>query len=190
MVSFQGNEIINPNLDIIANTKILGIPQQTNEGRITREQMELAVHIGGTMEEPEIDPVEGSQFNKEDLIPLLVANYYSADTMQTSSALEERITALVSSQITQRTYVSLGSSTFSIEDIDPAYYGELDWSKASITTGFYSSQWYIYGRHTPGQGDYLQDLGIEYRFSRAVMLEGHRSDQQEYQLNLKLHLEF
>lgn len=188
-VSFQGNEIINPNLDIIAHTKILGIPQQSSSGT-SREQMELSVHIGGTLDVPEIDPVEGSQFAKEDIIPLLVANYYSADTMQTESALAERITALATSQITQRTSVSFGSSTLSIDEIDPAYYGQLDWSRASVTTGFYHRSFYAYGRHTPGQGEVFQEFGAEYRITQHLLLEGQRSEQDEFRLNLKLHLEF
>ena len=188
-VSFQGDPNINPNLDITANTKILGIPQQTETGS-TREQTELAVHITGTLEAPEINPVEGSGISKEEIVPLLVANYYSTDTLQTSSALEARLTSLVSSQVTQRTSVSIGNSTLAIEEIDPTYSGQLDWSRASVTTGVYYSSLYAYGVSTPGQGNYLQEFGAEYRFSRSLLLEGQRTDKEEYRLNLKLHLEF
>ncbi len=185
-VFFEGNMPPNPRLDIVARTRVTITPL---EGEDDREEVELAVHVTGTLETPEINTVEGSEFDREDILPLLVANYYGGE----AGAFDARFAQYVSNQVADISAQLLGDLGTGVEtiEIDPATNGEVDFRSAQVTLGLHTlPQLYLYGRSTPGQGQWGQEVGFEYRISKKVMLEGQRSDQEEYILNLKLHYEF
>ncbi len=189
-VIFEGNPIINPRLDITGNTRIAGYRQYGDDELETVEPLELGIRVTGTLETPEINPVEGSSFNREDILPLIVANYYSSDSVSTSGQIEQRLSGLVSSQVSRigaRRLGQLGVETF---EIDPIYGGKYDPLKARITVGFYTApNLYVYGRSTIS-GQTRQEVGFEYRFNKAFLLEGRRDEEELYHMALKLHWEF
>jgi hypothetical protein len=104
--------------------------------------------------------------------------------------IEQRMTGLVSSQVSQlgtRQLSRLGVETF---EIDPSYGGKLDPLRSKVTLGFYTSpNLYIYGRSQLSQ-KLGQEVGFEYRFNKSFMLEGLKDEEDLYHLNLKLKWEF
>ncbi|MFH1372641.1 MAG: translocation/assembly module TamB domain-containing protein [bacterium] len=190
LVIFEGNPTVNPRLDITGYTRIAGYRQFSDDELQTMEPLELGIRITGTLEIPEINPVEGSNFNREDILPLIIANYYSSDSVSTSGQIEQRLSGLVSSQVSRigaRRLGQLGVETF---EIDPVYGGDYDPLKARVTVGFYTApNLYVYGRSTIS-GQTRQEVGFEYRFNKAFLLEGRRDEEELYHMALKLHWEF
>jgi len=187
-VIYNNIDTLNPTLDITAYTKIAGISQSPDS---TKQNIELGLHITGTLENPEFNTV-GSEFGRSDILPLLVANYAANDTSQatTMTKIEQRVTGLVSSQVSQLGTRRLGVETF---EIDPTYGGRFDPMKSTITIGGYLlpntlPNFYVYGR---SQVQKLgQEVGFEYRFNKSFMLEGLKDEEDLYHLNLKLKWEF
>lgn len=184
-VIFEDIAYPNPRLDIIATTRVPGVRFQENEDQ-TPEQIELSIHVTGTLEEPELNPAEGSEFNREDILPLIVMNYYSSDSTQAKGAIEERMTQLFASQVSQIGARRLGIETF---EIDPVFHNG-DLSNTRVTLGFYTFQnLYVYGR---SRLDIVrgQEVGFEYRFNKNLIFEGRKDEDELYHLDLKLHWEF
>ncbi len=192
LVTFEGGERFNPRLDLIGYTKVQGVSQSAFDDNGTTEQLELGVHISGTLDTVEINPVEGSAFSREDIIPLIVANYYSSDTTSASGQLEGRLSGLISTQMSQigtrqLNELGVGVETFEIE---PLYGNERDPLKARITVGFYTTHnLYVYGRSRLS-GMSGQEVGFEYRLNKAFLVEGRRDEDELYHLGLKLHWEY
>lgn len=183
LVSFDGSETFNPSLDIIARTRIPSA--STNAGEI-REDLDLPIHIGGTLDVPEFNTVEGSQFTREDILPLLVANYYAGDSTTSSGNLEGRVANVVSAQLTQFGSRKFGVETFEINTGTSG--GNIDPLKSQVTAGnSFLPNLYSYVS-VGGQG--LQEYGIEYRFARSMLLEGRRDELELFHLNLTLHWDF
>jgi hypothetical protein len=187
-ITFEDIEYFNPRLDVYATTYITGSRIDVES---TPERLELQLHITGPLDSMEIDVVPGSGFTREDLPALLALNYYTGETFQANSRIEERISQYVGAQMSQigsRQLSQLGVETF---EIDPTYGGEFDPLKSRLTIGLYVPQlpgFYVYGRSTiSGTGE---EVGFEYRISRSMLMEGRRSDQDDYILNMKLHWEF
>ncbi len=189
-VIFEGNPTINPRLDITGYTRIAGMRRAVDEELETTESIELGIHVTGTLEVPEINPAEGSEFSREDILPLIVANYYSSETVSSSGQVGQRLSGLISSQVSQigsRQLGQLGVETF---EIDPLYGKEYDPLRVRVTVGFYATpNLYVYGRSTLS-GQTRQEVGFEHRFSKAFLLEGLRDEEELYHLALKLHWEF
>jgi len=186
-VIFEDTEYPNPRLDITAYTRIAGVRFEEEE---RRDYTELGIHVSGTLENPEFNTAAGdTTFTREDILPLIVANYYGGQN-GSSGLFQERVTQLVSSQISRigsKQLSQLGVETF---EIDPAYGGSNDLSDTRVTLGFYTgSSLYIYGRSTLS-GQSGQALGFEYRFSRSLRLEGRRDEEELYHLNFDLRWEF
>ncbi|MCP4685922.1 MAG: hypothetical protein GY867_10830, partial [bacterium] len=176
-----------PRLDIVATTRI---PVSGFAGEEERSEVELSIHVGGTLEKPEFGVEQGegggSDFSEEDILPLILANYYGAES-GSPGAFEERVSQFVSSQVSQIGTRRLGVETF---EIDPTYGGRMDLRKTRVTLGVQTtSNLYLYGR-TPVTFDRGQEVGFEYRFNRAFLVEGQRDEDELYHLNLKLHWEF
>jgi hypothetical protein len=189
-VIFEGDPTINPQLDIIGYTRIAGTKRSFSEEPGTAEPLDLGIHVTGTLEEPEINPVEGSEFSREDMLPLIVANYYSSDSVASSTQIEHRLSSLVSSRVSQigsKQLAHLGVETF---EIDQLYGEKYDPLKARVTAGFYAApNLYVYGRSTLS-GEAKREVGFEYRFNKAFLVEGLRDEEELYRLALKLHWEF
>ncbi|HUV31156.1 MAG TPA: translocation/assembly module TamB domain-containing protein [Acidobacteriota bacterium] len=186
-VIFEGTEYPNPRLDITAYTRIPGVSFQEEE---RQDFTELGIHVTGTLENPEFNTTaDDTTFTREDILPLIVANYYGGQA-GSAGRFEQRMTQLISSQVSRigsQQLSQLGVETF---EIDPAYGGENGLTDTRVTLGFYTGpNLYIYGRSALS-GQRGQALGFEYRFSRSLLLEGRRDEEELYHLNLNLHWEF
>lgn len=189
-VTFEDIEYLNPRLNITASTRI---PGQRRETDSTREDIDLCVHVTGTLEAPQIDPCEGSPFTQGDILPLIVANYYSSDTAQASGQFSQRAFDYLSKPLSQAgerglrqlgKFIGVGVETF---EIDPLYGGELDPLKSRYTLGL--SPWekfYVFGNYSSVRGG---AVGFEYRLSKSFQFQGRRDENELYQLNLQLHWE-
>lgn len=185
-VIFQGRRGLSPDLDILASTRITGV---RTEREADPETIEVAIHVTGTLENPEINPGEGSDLARSDLLPLLVANYYSTEDATASSEFGSRAAQYASkyaSLIGSRQLRSLGVETF---EIDPTYYGEFDIANTRITVGSFIGPAYIYGRSTIS-GSQGQEVGFEARLKRWLQIEGRRDEDELYHVNMKFHWEF
>jgi hypothetical protein len=190
-VTFEDIESFNPRLNITAATRI---PGQRRETDSTREDIELCVHVTGTLEQPQIDPCEGSPFSQGDILPLIVANYYSSDTASASGQFSQRAIDYLSRPLSQAgerglrqlgNLLGIGVETF---EIDPGYSGEIDPRKSKYTLGLSpADKLYVFGNYwgtTRGSA-----LGFEYRFNKSFLIEGRRDEFDLYHLNLQLHWE-
>ncbi|MEE8577910.1 MAG: translocation/assembly module TamB domain-containing protein, partial [candidate division Zixibacteria bacterium] len=187
-VIFEDIEYPNPRLDITARIRIPGVRFEEDD---TRESIELDILVTGTLDTVEINTAPESGFSREDILPLIAFNYYSSDTGGSDGAIQSRFSQLVGSQVSQigtRQLAGIGVETF---EIDPAYDGQFNLGRSRVMVGMYlpSSNVYVYGRSGIATGN-TQEYGFEYRFSRQLMVEGKRSETDEYFLNLKLHWEF
>lgn len=191
-VIFAGEERFNPRLDMIAHTRVPGFAPARFDETDRSDMIELGIHVTGTLDTVEINATEDSPFSREDILPLLVANYYASDTASTTGQLEDRISGIISTQASQigtrqLNQLGVGVETFEIE---PFYGRETDPLKARITVGFYTSpNLYVYGR-SPLSGQSGQELGFEYRFNKSFRVEGRRDEDELYHLNFNLHWEY
>jgi len=191
LVVFDGNEAPNPRLDLIGRTRVAGVSQSPFDNEeLVREQIELCIRVTGTLDAPDINPCEGSQLSRDDIVPLIVANYYTSDSVTATGRLEQSISGIVGSTISRigsRGLNKLGVETF---EIDPYYEGEFDPLKARVLVGFYTApNLYVYGRSALSF-ESLQEVGFEYRFNKNFLMEGRSDEDQLYRLSLKLHWEF
>ncbi len=190
-VVFEGNDTLNPRLDISGYTRVSAVRAAEEDGPAS-EQIELCIHIGGTLEAPEINPCGGSDFSRADILPLIVANYYGGDGVEVSGQIEDRLFGLGYAQVSQiggRQLNQIGVETF---EIDPVYGEELDPWNAWVTLGGYlpfAANLYVYGRSTLA-GQTRQEAGFEYRLNKQFLVEGRRDEDNLYHLNLRLHWEF
>ncbi|MBK7140984.1 MAG: translocation/assembly module TamB domain-containing protein [bacterium] len=177
----------NPTLDVTACTIIRGIATDDEP----RKDEELCVVVTGTLEEPQLAVSGDAGFSREDLLPLLVTNSATSDANGSSfTGLEQRLTGLLGTQVSQigsRQLSRLGVETF---EIDPLYSGKFDPLKSRVTLGFYTTpSLYVYGRSSLS-GATGRELGFEYRLNKSFLVEGRRDEEDLYHLNLKLHWEF
>jgi hypothetical protein len=188
-VLFEGDDKFDPTLDITGYTRITAAPDRTEEGTTSTEQLTLGLHIAGTLEEPQINVTEDSDFtSNSDIVPALVANYTGSS--EVSSIFEQSMTNLFSSQMSQigaRQLSSIGVETF---ELDPYYQGRFNPLATRLTLGFYtSSNLYIFGRSALS-GQSRQEVGFEYRWKKWVLIQGLRDEDELYHLNLHLNWEF
>ena len=190
-VIFEGDDKFNPSLDMTGYTRLPANRDRIEDGNNTSEQLKLGIHITGTLEEPELNVTDDSDFgSNEDIIPLIVANY-SGSATEVSSSFEQRISGIVSTQVSQigtKHLSSIGVETF---EFNPNYSGgQFDPLESSVTLGKYvSPNLYLYGRSDLGFKT-SQEIGFEYRFSKKLLLQGLRDEEELYHLNMKLSLEF
>ena len=188
-VVFGEEEGLNARLDIIGRTRIAAISADPLTSQVdVPEELEVGVHVRGTVEAPEISPTDDTEMSTEELLFLLVANQYKDDNVSASGRFENRIYDMVGSQMSQIGARRLGLETF---EIDPYYYdGGIDPLNTRVTVGFYTApNLYVYGRSALSMRS-GQEVGFEYRFSRNWLLEGKGDEEQRYRLSLKLHWEY
>ncbi len=186
IIFYEDIEYPNPRLDILATTRIrLGQVDQTT-GDVQFESHELAVNIGGTLDEPLITAAEGSGFNTEDLATLLL----------TGTAVENQAGEGFDTQLLERGVYALGdlassqaSRIVGVEtiEIDP-YIG--DKFNPRFTLGKYANQnLYLYGRVGLSR-EANQEVGFEYRLEKFMLLEGRLNEQNLYNLLLNFYWEY
>jgi len=182
-VNYEDIEYPNPTLDIYASTNIRSsTPNQF--GEIETTNIEMPVHVTGTLDVPIIEPAEGSQFGKEDILPALILNYNPSDTAGKVEA-GDRVIAGASNYISQQVG-RLGSRYIGVEtlEIDPVYGDKFDPLGTRLTVGkYWGSNLYVYGRSAISF-ETGQEVGFEYRLKRFLLMEGHRDEDNLYHLNL------
>ncbi|RME25317.1 MAG: hypothetical protein D6800_07735, partial [Candidatus Zixiibacteriota bacterium] len=100
-VVFEDIEYPNPRLDITARTRIPR-PQSPFEEAGTPHDVELGIHVGGTLEHPDIEPLPNDEgLTREDILPLLIANYYSEAGTAAQGGWSSRLSQVVASQVSQ-----------------------------------------------------------------------------------------
>lgn len=194
-VVFEGDDKFNPTLDITGYTYLTAV-RDNLETESTTKQLKLGLHITGTLEEPIINVTEDSDFkSNEEIIPLLVANYSGSNT-EVSSAWDQRVYGLLSTQVSQigtkqlrplASKLKIGLETF---EIDPRYKegGQLDPGKTNVTVGLTTPispniiTYLTFGENLEGR--------VEYRILKGLMLQGIRDEKNLYHLNLKINMEF
>jgi len=184
-IVFEDIELPDPRLDIWATTRI-PVPRAEGEERAYED---IDVHVTGTLENPLfgffVAGYTDSAMSEEAVLPLLVANYYGSETGV--GAFQERLSQLISSQVSQISSRQLGVETF---EIDPTYEGNLDLARTKVTLGMYTApNLYLYGSSDIAL-ESRQEVGFEYRIKKWFLLEGKRDEDELYHLNLKLHKEF
>ncbi len=190
-VIFEDVEYFDPRLDIWASTRIPLTGTTKNE----QKYEDLKVHVTGTLEKPEfafyLAGQEDTPIAYDAILPLIVANYYGESS--SNGAFEERVSQLVSSQVSQIGTRQLGVETF---EIDPTYEGYLNLAQTRVTVGKYAgSNLYLWGRSSVEFQQALE-AGFEYRISRNLLFEGYREDSTDpelgetYHLNLKMHWDY
>lgn len=191
-VIFQGRDTLNPQLDITGYTRISAVRGGINEEGPATEQVDLCIHVGGTLERPEINPCGGADFTQSDILPLIVANYYGGGDLAVGGQIEERLFGLGYANLSQigsrqLNQIGIGVETF---EIDPVRGEELGPWNAWVTIGKYIGEGlYVYGRTTIA-GQTRQEAGFEYRLSRGILFEGRHDEDGLHHLNLRLHWEW
>jgi len=186
-INYEDIEYPNPNLDIYATTKIRGVaPDQSGESSTTSD-LELRIHVTGTLDEPVIATAEGSQFSTEELLTLLVLEDYEGNAdagSQVGGRMTSALSSLVSSEVGRIGARTLGVETF---EIDPVYGDKFDPLGTQLTLGAYAlPNLYIYGRSSLSV-ETGHELGFEYRLKRFLMIEGRADEGDLYQLFLNFY---
>ena len=190
LINYEDIEYPNPNLDIYASTKIRGVsPDQSGESSTTSD-LELRIHVTGTLDEPVIATAEGSQFSTEELLTLLLLEDYegTADAgSQVGGRMTSALSSLVSSEVGRIGARTLGVETF---EIDPVYGDKFDPLGTQLTLGAYAlPNLYIYGRSSLSV-ETGHELGFEYRLKRFLMMEGKADEGDLYQLFLNFYWDY
>ncbi len=193
ITSYEDIEFPNPRLDILASTKIRGSSTSNINEEPTTESFDLPVRITGTLDEPIIEAAEGSRLRTEQILPVLLTNYYQEDngSERPPSWFQDRLTSAtadyLSTEMTKIGSRSLGVETF---EIDPVYGDKYDPLGTRVTVGFYTNpNLYIYGRSAIS-GTSGQQVGFEYRLKRFMLLEGRADENDLYQLFVNFYWEY
>jgi len=183
----------NPRLDIIASTKARQFesdPADPNKGQWVTKTVKI--HVTGTLDEPNINPVEGSEYTRQELITMLFPYFQGGGTGEftAGSTLSTGLTGLagiISSQLSQFGARTLGVETF---EIDPGYGQEFDPLETRVTLGFYTHpDLYVYGRSSLSM-ESGREVGFEYRLEEFLIMEGEINENNLYQLFFNFHWEY
>jgi len=182
IISYEDIEYPNPRLDIWASTNIRTATENLF-GEIEIANEDLRVHVGGTLDEPIITADEDSPVGTTGILPVLLLNYNPSDT---AGKMEpgDRVTSGVSNFISQQVG-RLGSRYIGVEtlEIDPVYGDKFDPLGTRLTLGKYLGPFYVYGR-TAISLEAGQEVGLEYRLKRFLLIDGHMDEDNLYRLNL------
>ena len=193
-VTFEGGDSLNPRLDLIGSTRITTYTASSDRNEpSTTEQRLLEIQITGTLDYPEINPTDNSEFSGDEILPILAGTSFGTSENSTFGTFEQRLTGLVATQFSQIGGKQLGKLGVETFEINPGLdEGGLDLAKTRFTVGFYSpfdQNLYLYGRSALGNST-GQELGFEYRLYKKFLLEGLRDEDELYHVNLKLNWEF
>ncbi len=196
-ITYDDIEYPNPKLDIYATTKVRGISEETDQfGQPRTRSYDLCIHITETMDNPEINPCDESQFTREEILALIFTNYYAGANGYGSSesVIGDRLGTFASgflglqaSQIGTRTLSNIGVETF---EIDPVYGDKFEPLGTKVGLGFsVHPNLYVYGRSTISSTE-GQEIGFEYRLKRFLLVEGRKDDKELYHLLLNFYWDY
>jgi len=182
-IYYDDIEYPNPRLDIPATARIRKGVTDPATGEVNYESFDLALHIGGTLDEPLITAPEGSEYNTEDIATLLVTDYATGNQAGEGFRPGERLAAgaidYFNAQAT-RLVSQLGVETL---EIDP-------YITKQVTVGtYFNPNLYLYGRVGATQ-EAGQEVGFEYRLEKFMLLEGRVNEQNLYNLLLNFYWEY
>lgn len=183
MIYYDDIEYPNPRLDIPATTRIRKGVTDPATGETDYESFDLAMHIGGTLDEPLITAPEGSEYNTEDIATLMVTDFATGDQAGEGFDATDRAIAagtdLFNAQAT-RVVNQLGVETL---EIDP-------FVSKHVTVGtYFNPNLYLYGRVGTAQ-ESGQEVGFEYRIEKFMLLEGKVDQENLYNLLLNFYWEY
>ncbi len=180
----------NPLLNLIARTKVrVPNPSAPGETSTGTRQVEAAISVTGTLDEPIIsyydDPSvsDNDKINEDQLYTLLAFGYQvgRADQNQTTmlgNRGAEMLATYLSSNLTRAGARSIGVETF---EIDPS----ADVEQTEVTLGLYV----LPGLYTYGKSDIAatgQEVGFEYYLGKHLLIQGKRDENDQYFLFLNL----
>nr|MBN2277920.1 translocation/assembly module TamB domain-containing protein [candidate division Zixibacteria bacterium] len=184
-INYEDIEYPNPTLDIYASTRIRATaPSAAGDEKLETTNIDLMVHVTGTLEEPIIATAEGSQYSTEELLSIIFLNDYQTGT-NTEQRIGDRLTAglaeYVGSQVGRIGSRTLGVETF---EIDPVYGDKFDPLGTQLTLGVYTlPNLYIYGKSSLSL-ETGREFGFEYRLQKFLMMEGRIEENNLYRLIL------
>jgi len=193
LISYEDIEYPNPRLDIYATTKIRGVtPNPTGESAPSSD-MDLRIHVSGTLDEPIVASAEGSQFSTEELLTLLVLEDFQgqADAGEQVREVGQRALSVATSLLSTE-FGRFGARTLGVEtfEIDPVYGDKFEPLGTQFTIGkYWTPDIYTYVR-----SDVLMEsgrgAGFEYRLRKFLMLEGQADEGDLYQLFLNFYWDY
>jgi hypothetical protein len=194
-----GGEIIydnieepDPKLNLEISTRMRSPSGFSDYEGETNYSYELMLAVTGTLNNPIFMGTGDSPISSESILPALFANYNpGVDTVGSDQVLTNRITVggvgLLASQFSKLGTRTLGVETF---EIYPDVGHGFDPLATRVTIGAYTfPNLYVFGSSyfDINRG---QEVGMEYRLDRHILVEGRRDESNLYHLNLKLQWEF
>jgi len=191
IISYEDIEYPNPRLDIRATTRVR-TTRENLAGELEYTNVDLPIHVIGTLDEPIINSGDETQFSTEEMLSMLFLNFAVTDSTAGGTSdikMGDRMTAgaagFLSSQVGRIGSRTLGVETF---EIDPIYGDKFDALGTKLTVGFYTNpNLYIYGRSTITGMD---EAGFEYRMGKLLLMEGKVDEDNLYQLFLNFRWDY
>ncbi|HEX7401737.1 MAG TPA: translocation/assembly module TamB domain-containing protein, partial [candidate division Zixibacteria bacterium] len=161
------------------------------------EYNDIELKVSGTLLSPEVGPVDGSPYSKEDIIQLLAIGYSPAthDTTTTPTPIEQRllnslggtIGALGSRALENWATNTIGLETF---EIRPEQRGRFSLWNPEVTVGkYFANRFYV--RYTFGTAQAQdQRWGLEYRLSKHFLMDASRDSEDILHLGFNLKWDF
>lgn len=199
-MTFDNIEKIDPKLDFLISTTVYGGPRYsygTTDTVSLSEYNDIELKVGGTLLSPEIGPVDGSPYSKEDIIQLLAIGYSPTahDTTTTPTPIEQRllnslggtIGALGSRALENWATNTIGLETF---EIRPEQRGRFSLWNPEVTVGkYFANRFYV--RYTFGTAQAQNELwGLEYRLSKHFLMDASRDSKDVLHLGFNLKWDF
>lgn len=194
---FDNIEKIDPKIDFLVSTDLRG-GTSSSSGSLgllsagTSDRIELAIR--GTISAPEVEPVSGSSYSREDLIELLAfqQSFGAVDTQGVGSLFQERVIKSLGGAYSSRFLENVAGRSLGVEtfEIVPAWSDKFRLLDAEITVGKYISD-KIYLRYTRRLSQSSgQETGVEYRLNKHLLLEGRKDKSGLFHLGLNLNWEY
>jgi autotransporter translocation and assembly factor TamB len=194
---FDNVERIDPTIDFLVSTRLWEAGSGSSGGGSllgTGSSNEIKLAITGTLSEPEVEPVPGSPYSRDDILELLAfqQGMGSMDSVGVGSLFQERVIKNLGGAYSSRFLESIAGRTLGVEtfEIVPTWSEKFRLTDAQITIGKYISD-KVYLRYTRRLSQSSgQETGVEYRLNKNLFLEGRKDKAGLYHLGLNLNWEY
>lgn len=195
--SFDKVDRIDPRIDFVVSTRLWGGSSSSSGSSSllsTGSGDELRLAIKGTLLQPEVEPVSGSPYLKEDILELLTfqRGMGAVDSAGVGSVFQERVIRDLGGAYGSRLLENIAGQTLGVEtfEIVPAWSEKFRLTDAQITIGKYISD-KVYLRYTRRLSQSSgQETGVEYRLNKHLLLEGRKDKLGLFHLGLNLNWEY
>jgi translocation and assembly module TamB len=194
---FDNVERIDPTIDFLVSTRLWEAGSGSSGGGSllgTGSSNEIKLAITGTLSGPEVEPVPGSPYSRDDILELLAfqQGMGSMDSVGVGSLFQERVIKNLGGAYSSRFLESIAGRTLGVEtfEIVPTWSEKFRLTDAQITIGKYISD-KVYLRYTRRLSQSSgQETGVEYRLNKNLFLEGRKDKAGLYHLGLNLNWEY